>query len=203
MIDETLSREAQTQTKRQQIIHTAHTLFIQQGYHGTSMRQIAQKAEIALGGLYNHFDGKEQIFEAVFLEYHPYREFLPALLQAEGEDIETFFRHAIDLVAQSLARRPDFFNLMFIELVEFSGKHTQRLFGILYPQAAPVFEKINALGAGRLRPIPSVLLARTFIGNMMAYYLSEMLFAAGAPPEFSQSALRQVTEIYLHGILID
>ena len=44
---------------RAEIIQAAHDLFIQQGYHGTSMRQIAGQAGIALGGLYNHFESKE------------------------------------------------------------------------------------------------------------------------------------------------
>ena len=66
---------------RQAIIQAAHDLFLQQGYHGTSMRQIARNAEIALGGLYNHFASKEEVFEAVFLEYHPYHEVIPLCWQ--------------------------------------------------------------------------------------------------------------------------
>ncbi|MCE7861481.1 MAG: TetR/AcrR family transcriptional regulator, partial [Chloroflexi bacterium CFX2] len=40
-------------------------LFIEQGYHATSMRQIADRAGLALGGIYNHFASKEEIFEAI------------------------------------------------------------------------------------------------------------------------------------------
>lgn len=203
MIDENLSREAQTQAKRQQIIEAAHALFIKQGYHGTSMRQIAEKAEIALGGLYNHFGNKEHIFESVLFEYHPYREFLPALLQAEGDDLEDFVHNAVELARLALEKRPYFFNLMFIELVEFNGAHTQQLFAKLFPQIAPTFAKINAIGAGRLRPISPMLIARSFLGNVMAYYLTAMLFDAAAPAEFKQNALRQITDIYLHGIMTE
>jgi len=35
------------------------------------MRDIAAKAGIKAGSIYNHFEGKEQIFEAVFVERHP------------------------------------------------------------------------------------------------------------------------------------
>ncbi len=51
---------------RGEIIRAAHKLFVQQGYHGTSMRQIAKQAGIALGGLYNHFDSKQEVFQAEF-----------------------------------------------------------------------------------------------------------------------------------------
>ena len=80
---------------RTEIIRAAHNLFIKQGYHGTSMRQIASQADIALGGLYNHFEGKEDVFRAVFLEYHPYHEVVPALLAAKGETVEQFVRNGV------------------------------------------------------------------------------------------------------------
>ena len=68
MSSENLSKGERT---RQDILSAAHTLFLEQGYHGTSMRQIAYRAGIALGGIYNHFAGKEGIFTAVFEANHP------------------------------------------------------------------------------------------------------------------------------------
>ncbi|MCB0120574.1 MAG: helix-turn-helix transcriptional regulator, partial [Anaerolineales bacterium] len=65
-------------------------LFIEHGYHATSMRQIAERAGLALGGIYNHFTSKEEIFEAIVLDKHPYRKILPLVLEAQGEDMETF-----------------------------------------------------------------------------------------------------------------
>ena len=80
--------------RRDQIIQVARQLFVQQGYHGTSMRQIARQAGIALGGVYNHFSSKEDVFKAVFLENHPYHQVLPALLEAQGESIEELVANA-------------------------------------------------------------------------------------------------------------
>ena len=47
------------------IMDTAEALFAQQGYPGTSLRQIARGAGIQEPGLYNHFAGKLEIYEAV------------------------------------------------------------------------------------------------------------------------------------------
>src|SRR5512138_2178270 len=66
-------------------------LFLEQGYHATSMRQIADRAQLALGGIYNHFSSKEDIFEAIILDQHPYKKILPLILEAEGETAEEFF----------------------------------------------------------------------------------------------------------------
>ena len=152
MSEPTQRRGEQT---RQAIIQAAHDLFVQQGYHGTSMRQIAGNAKIALGGLYNHFASKEEVFEAVFLEYHPYREVIPAILAAPGETIEQFANDTIRRMLSAIHGQPEFLNLMFIEVVEFKNIHTQQLFINLMPQLNQILANVIDLNGDRLRPIPA------------------------------------------------
>src|ERR1044071_9152686 len=73
-------------------------LFMEQGYHATSMRQIADQAELALGGIYNHFTSKEEIFAGIIIDKHPYKKILPAILAAEGDTLEEFFKNAFHIV---------------------------------------------------------------------------------------------------------
>ena len=47
------------------IMDVAEDLFAGQGYEGTSLRQIAAGAGIREPGLYNHFSGKQALYEAV------------------------------------------------------------------------------------------------------------------------------------------
>ena len=67
---------------------------MEHGYHATSMRQIAEHAGLALGGIYNHFASKEEIFEGIIIDKHPYKKILPAILAAEGETVEEFLKNA-------------------------------------------------------------------------------------------------------------
>jgi DNA-binding transcriptional regulator YbjK len=46
---------------RQQILSTAKILFIQQGYHGLSMRQIAEALGVSKAALYYYFRDKEEL----------------------------------------------------------------------------------------------------------------------------------------------
>ena len=64
------------------ILEAANRLFSANGYHGTSMRQIAQEAGIAVAGIYNHFANKEDIFITVLKAHHPYNDIMPALQTA-------------------------------------------------------------------------------------------------------------------------
>jgi len=185
---------------REAIVQAAHELFILQGYHGTSMRQIADNTGIAVGGIYNHFSGKEDIFEAVFLAHHPYYDVIPAIEQAEGQTVEEFVRNAAEQMLAALKKRPHFLNLMFIEIVEFKNVHTRELFTELLPRAMRILERMKN-APDKLRPIPEPMLVRAFIGLFFSYFLTELVFANIASPEFSQNAMQHFVDIYLHGVL--
>jgi AcrR family transcriptional regulator len=186
---------------RNAIIQSAHDLFVQQGYHATSMRQIARNANIALGGLYNHFSSKEAVFQAVFLEYHPYREMIPALLATHTATIEQFARETIHRMVDTIQSRPEFLNLMFIEVVEFKNSHTRQLFNTLMPQLTQIVQGVVDANQERLRPIPPFMLLRVYFGQFFAYFLTEIILAAPMPAEFSEEALNYFVDIFLHGVM--
>lgn len=51
-------RQIATLERRKHIVETAALCFIEQGFHQTSIRDIAERAGISLGNLYNHFESK-------------------------------------------------------------------------------------------------------------------------------------------------
>ncbi len=58
-------RETKGERTARRIMDVAEDLFARQGYDGTSLRQIADGAGIREPGLYNHFAGKQGLYEAV------------------------------------------------------------------------------------------------------------------------------------------
>lgn len=61
----------------QRVLDAAEDLFATQGYDGTSLRQIAERAGIQEPGIYNHFAGKQALYEAVlFRALNPMAEAL-------------------------------------------------------------------------------------------------------------------------------
>lgn len=188
------------EASRQRIVDAAYLLFLEQGYHGTSMRQIAERAGLTMGGIYNHFDGKESIWVAVFMTKHPYQTILPLLRAAPGDSVADFIRtSAADVVAE-LERHNDLLNLMFIELVEFGGVHLPAIFHSAAPHLAPLAEKFRHL-QGRLRPLPLSILARSFGGLFFSYYITERLMPPEVQSTMGEHALDAFVDIYLYGIL--
>ena len=136
----------ETQTKgertRLQIEDSAVELFMENGYHATSMRQIAEHSGLALGGIYNHFKSKEEIFEAIVVDKHPYKKILPILSEVQGDTIEEFLNNAARIVITELTSQPYYVKLMLIEIVEFNGAHGAALLKEIVPKILPIFEKI-------------------------------------------------------------
>src|SRR4029079_5666195 len=98
---------ARGEDTRRRVVEAAYTLFLHNGYHGTSMRQIAQAAGMAVGGIYNHFASKEDIFAEVLDQYHPYHVILPALAAAGGDTLEDFLRQVAALIDQAISAQRD------------------------------------------------------------------------------------------------
>lgn len=58
-------RTRRDERTRQSIIYTAQNILSQQGIDGLSMRAIAEQIDYSPAGLYEYFDGKEEIIQAV------------------------------------------------------------------------------------------------------------------------------------------
>jgi AcrR family transcriptional regulator len=179
----------------------ALSLFMEQGYHGTSMRQIAKRADHPLGGIYNHFSSKEELFEGIIIDKHPYRTILPAIIDAQGETIEDFFKNAFHIIISELGGHPEFVNLMLIELVEFKGKHGSMMLREIAPKLLPVFERVIK-SRKNLRVTTPVVLMRSFIGLIVSYLITEMVIANSVLSKLMPKNISDAyVDIYLHGIL--
>lgn len=54
---------------RELILSTATTMFVQRGYEGVAMREIAEACGITKAALYYHFTGKADLLNAIFVGY--------------------------------------------------------------------------------------------------------------------------------------
>lgn len=176
-------------------------LFIEQGYHATSMRQIADRVGLALGGIYNHFKSKDEIFEAIIVDKHPYKKVLPLILAAEGETIEEFLGNAFRVVINELSSQPYYVKLMLVEIAEFNGAHGAALIKEIAPKILPVFEKLVKTRKD-LRVTHPAILMRSFIGMVMSYMMTEIVLSNSILKNLMpKNTLDAYVDIYMHGVL--
>jgi len=184
------------------ILDAAYSLFLEQGYAATSMRQIAEHAGLALGGIYNHFDSKEAIFSELIVDRHPFQQILPVLLSTPTEDVEQFVRRAAQTMVSELGKRPDFIKLMLIEIVEFNGRNMPNVLDHVLPQILPLIEHFRTV-KGVLRPMPPCVFFRAFLGLFFSYYITELLLVNTPAIVMQGNVLDHFVEIFLHGAMID
>ena len=56
-----MTDEKRLQEGQERIAAAALSLFLQDGYHNTSVREIAQKAGLSVGSVFNYYTSKEEI----------------------------------------------------------------------------------------------------------------------------------------------
>ncbi|KAF0106975.1 MAG: putative TetR family transcriptional regulator [Anaerolineaceae bacterium] len=185
---------------RQAVMQAAYDLFLEHGYAAASMRQIAERAGLALGGIYNHFPNKEAIFSELILDRHPYRQILPIMLNAPADDPESFVRSAAQAMVAELGKRPDFIKLMLIEIVEFNGRNMPKIMESVLPEVLPLVQRFGQQ-KGLLRDIPPFIFFRAFLGLFFSYYITELLIGDTPIIQTQSHALDHFIEIFLHGVL--
>jgi AcrR family transcriptional regulator len=90
---------------RERILDVALELFSDQGYDGTSLREIAERLGVTKAALYYHFASKEDILMALHMRLHDFGKDAMAQLGDEPLTIERWAMIVDGLVDQMLSQR--------------------------------------------------------------------------------------------------
>lgn len=183
---------------RKQILDASYALFVERGFQGSSMRDIADKAGIKAASIYNHFDGKEAIFREVFLEKHPLFGLLEILDKAQGESAEELLTSAYDLLSKEIKKEPKLLNLFFVELVEMNGKHIPEAIVSNFPPDSTFMRRIFKLKS-ELREIREPVLVRSLISTVFANVMFNWFVGDQGSRRWGSHS--EMTDVLLRGIL--
>ena len=201
-----LSPSAIEKNKRR-IEEAAKKLFIKQGFHATSMRNIAAKAGTSLGNVYNYYRTKEDILGSIISKY---QTTIDSRLRSIFDEIDE------PLNPESLVRfggqikkmvndHHDFWLLMYIDVLEFENLHFRKMFeGLvnnLRRRFASQFAELKSHGAVRADVDPAVGFTAVYM-QFFNYFLVEKLF--GGNRHFGltdEQVISQLTGIYCRGLL--
>jgi AcrR family transcriptional regulator len=140
---------------RERILTVANELFIEQGYEGTSLREIADRLGITKAALYYHFRSKDEILTTLLEPFFALLDDLLDRLEA-ADDIEAW-ADALTWVVEKIFDYLDFFRLMgsnrhvvevCLEAVEHD--HTEmhaRIEAAAHAAASSVAEEVRMIAA--------------------------------------------------------
>jgi AcrR family transcriptional regulator len=159
------------------ILNAAEELFAEQGYAGTSLREVADRVGLRIPSLYNHFPSKDALYTAV-LE----RGIAPVLGILSGfadtdADIQPNSSEVARRVVRLLAQRPNLPRLVLHETL--SGG--QRLTPMLRQWIAPTFARAHEMiemgpGAKRWRADQVPLLVLALYHIVVGYFAIAPLY---------------------------
>ncbi len=69
-VERAIARTTKAEQTRAHILATALALFRERGYDGTTMRAVAEAADVSVGNAYYHFSSKEHLVQAYYAQVH-------------------------------------------------------------------------------------------------------------------------------------
>ncbi len=201
-----LSEDA-VERRKGRIEDASKQLFIRQGFHATSMRNIAARAGTSLGNLYNYYPTKEAILGSIISKYQQVvDDRLRSMFDEIGDplnpdDLKRFAR----LVKQMVNEHHEFWLLMYIDVLEFENQHFRKMFENLAQKLrhrfAKPFAELKRSGALHDGVDPAIGFTAAYM-QFFNYFIVEKLFGGNLHLGISdEQAINSLTDIYSRGIL--
>jgi len=193
--------------KKGHIEDAAKQLFIRQGFHATSMRNISAKAGVSLGNLYNYYPTKEAILGSIISKYQKViDEKLKSIFDqiTEPLSVEDLTRFA-RLAKQMVNDHHDFWLLMYIDVLEFENRHFRKMFENLTHNLRRRFDKyfqeLNRNGSLHEGVDPAIGFTAAYM-QFFNYFIVEKLFGGNRHFGISdEQVIVRLTDIYTRGLL--
>src|SRR5581483_10305453 len=191
--------------RKEQILDVATPLFAQQGFQGTTTKQIAANSGVTEALIFRHFPSKEELYWAVIerkINLAGPAERMRERLQVPGTDMETLSGVAEEILERR-AKDQTLSRLLLYSALEnhrlshrFFAKYVSELYEVLSDYIR------QGIAAGRFRRVDPVLAARGFLGMVIYHSWVQELFGGKRYQNFSvQHVSRTLAELWLQGML--
>lgn len=195
------------ETKKEQILRVAETVFAQRGFKGATVREIAERVGIKTPGLYYHFQSKEDIFDSLILDR--YQELGSTILEPikEAQGLKEKLRMLVVLLVDFWAEHP----LMPLIVAQETMARSDLIYKELIPNfLVPMFSEMvqpledEAEHSG-LKDVDLPLLVYNIFGLTMFYFFSGQIYTTLTEREcFSEEQLdhfkSEVLQMVFHGV---
>lgn len=198
------ARQVLTEERRAQILDAAARVFSDQGYHGATIRQIAERAGLAEGTIYLYFASKRDLLLATW-EHVALASLAPLLDRAASvERDEDFFAAMLENRFELIRRHAPLVRLV-LQQADIDRTLRRALQDRLQSMRALVGEHIQRrIAAGRFRRVPVPIVLRAVAGMMIGIAL---LDTYDPDPVFRRYptgvVAKEVARLLLHGLFQD
>jgi AcrR family transcriptional regulator len=160
--------------RREDILKASLHLFARNGFHGTSMRDIARAANITEGLIYHYFASKRDLFRAIIDEY----SFLPVLRTLPELAEQLDLRALLIVLARGffdvLKRNPELTRVLLQEVQVFPEEKEAFFADAVGQSIAELAEILEARMNERARAqVDPQVAARIFFNALLAFFVEQ------------------------------
>ena len=191
---------AEPRDLHEQILSTAKSLFIQQGYHGLAMRQISEALGVSKAALYYHFKDKEELFLAILQAYLDDMEKAIDQIRAKPVSPTEQIRHFVEYVLAQPTEQRAIIRLASQEMGQLSAPARKGFDRIYREKFIGKVEAILKTGMerGEFRQVQPAVATWTLLGMMYPYFYPAHAGDVG----LSAETIQQILAVYLGGLSI-
>ena len=189
----------------EELVAAALEVFVERGYDGTTLADVARRAGVTKGTIYLYFENKEALFKAVVRQ-----TIVPVIAQGEAL-ARSFTGSARDLLEQlvreywrlvgetALAGIPKLMMAEAATFPELTRFYYDEVVARGHRLMAGVIER--GITNGEFRPVDVMLAAKLAMSPLMHATVVRRAFASCMPEGFNiQAYLDTHIDLYLHGI---
>ena len=188
-----------------EIVAAALEVFVERGFEGTKLADVARKAGVTKGTVYLYFESKEALFKAVVRE-----TIVPVIAQGEAlarsftgsarELVERLVREYWRLVGETaLAGIPKLMMAEAATFPELTRFYYEEVVTRGHRLMASVIER--GIKNGEFRPVNVMVAAKLAMSPLMHAVVARLAFASCMPEGFNvRTYLDTHIDLYLHGI---
>jgi AcrR family transcriptional regulator len=196
-------REAHEESRRAQILEAALRVWVRDGFHAAPVEAIAREAGVGKGTIYLYFPTKEAVLQAAIERY----SLLPTIDELIGKLREVPPEQAIPQLVAALWQRLKERGPVLAILIGGGALRLEnaRLFleRVVLPGNRVLASYLEVcIERGALRPLDAFVSARTLVGSLVMFLLSQaVLGGAELRPIADEAIVETISELFLRGAL--
>lgn len=197
-------RQEQAAARREQLVQTALTLFSENGYRNTSVRDIARAVGVNEALLYHYFNSKAELFRAVLEQYAPFRAVGAFLDTSAGSPAQRPLDDALQAFGREFLARLRQYRAFVVTMLTESATNPELsviLSEFLQTSGDEITRFLAAYrDAGQVDPqLPIAAASRVLQGSFLFHFLGEALRVPSSP-ERDDKALSDLVSVLLAGL---
>ncbi len=190
-----------SQSTRQALVAAARPLFADRGYAGVGTEEIVRAAGVTRGALYHHFDGKRELFEAVYeqIEVELAERIAAGALEANASSPLEAMRAGAEMFLQ-VSTEPEAQQIVLLDGPSVLGWDRWREIAAAHGLGLIEATLQAAIEAGAIDPQPVRPLAHVLMGALDE---AAMLVARAEDPKQMRAEVGQTLGTLLDGLSRD